>query len=153
MSSTTASQVLDYLVALMYENVPEGTSVVDGHPGSVQDPKMLSLGGTNAPTIQWSQTAAELGQASTAREERYQVLMVASAAIGGDQENESQVRNEAWEIVGSIDEAIRLDPTLGGLCRRAGVIQGQAFGTDQDTVAGGRMWTIEFYVEVTARTN
>ena len=81
------------------------------------------------------------------------VLMVASAAVGGGEENESQVRGEAWSIVKAIDEAIRQDPTLGNLCRRADVVQGQAFGTDPDTVGGGRLWSIEFYVDVTARTN
>ena len=153
MSATTAPDVIDYLVALMHANAPEGTTVIDGHPGTVQDPMMLTLGGVNAPTVQWSQTAAELGRASTAREEHYMVLMVASAAVGGGEENESQVRGEAWSIVKAIDEAIRQDPTLGNLCRRADVVQGQAFGTDPDTVGGGRLWSIEFYVDVTARTN
>ena len=153
MSGTTCPQVLDYLIELMRDNAPDGTTVVDGHPGAVQDPLMLTLGGGQAPTVQWTQDAAELGRASTAREERYMVSLIASAAIGGGQENESTVRGEAWGIVQAIDEAIRLDPTLGGLCRHATVTQGQADGTNPETVAQGRLWTIEFFVEVTARTN
>ena len=50
MSATTAPDVIDYLVALMHANAPEGTTVIDGHPatlgwlGSVAGHRVRSLG-------------------------------------------------------------------------------------------------------------
>lgn len=146
---TTAFAAVDALVALVEGAVPAGVTVVDGYPGPNQPEQIVAIGGTPGPIITWHSAPAELG--SNRREENYTIACVASVAFGGEADQEQTARDALGVIVSAIESAIYSNPTLSGTVRYAQIVHGLFTGTDVVTATRGRMWTLAFTVECTAR--
>ncbi len=146
---TTAFAAVDQLVTLFTGAVAADVTVVDGYPGPNIPEKIVAIGGTPGPIITWHSKPAELG--ANRREELYTITCVASVAYGGEADQEATVRADLGTIIGALEAAIHANPTLSGTVRYAQIVHGLFAGTDAVTAERGRMWTLTFDVECTAR--
>ncbi|WP_298330354.1 hypothetical protein [Haloactinopolyspora sp.] len=146
---TTAFAAVDALVTLIEGAMPADVTVVDGYPGPNVPDQIVAVGGTPGPIITWHSAPAELG--SNRREENYTIACVASVATGGEADQERAARDALATIVAAIEAAIYANPTLSGTVRYAQIVHGLFTGTNATTATRGRMWTLVFNVECTAR--
>lgn len=146
---TTAFAAVDALVTIFEGAVASDVTVVDGYPGPNVPEKIVTVGGTPGPIITWHSKPAELG--SNRREELFTITCVASVAIGGEADQEAAARAELGAIVTDLEAAVYANPTLSGAVRYAQIVHGLFTGTDAVTATRGRMWTLTFNVECTAR--
>lgn len=94
-------------------------AVTEGHPGVNPLPDLIGVmgvAGTQEPSTMRVGPAAK-------REETLRVTVVVSCYVGGGPEAQPVVKARAYALLAAIEDAIRADITLGGLVRRAGLVE------------------------------
>lgn len=149
MSTSRTPAVIDALVTLCAA-APTlvGVTVVDGpFTTNLADPDVLFVGDTarGDPAANAQQTWAGLGA-----QRRDQIVEVVLTAVSRAGETVMKPRRDrAYEIVAAVEDAMRADPTLGGVVIAAGA--GTAESLDQAQTPQGAYAAVTFRVQAKAR--
>lgn len=141
-----------------------GTQFTDGYPGANMPDVVVSIGGADV-TMATRQT--EWAQLGVLRQwELYEVHGAVSASVGGDgqapesaSDAQKVARDRAFAVINAIDNALRADPTLGGVLQNGttstcGWARFAVFNVEETTekdAALGRNCTVKFAIDIRAR--
>jgi len=134
-AALTTAYAADSLVRVFY-----------GHPGPARFDDMVAVMGVTS-----EQQHGPMG-GTRPREETLRVTVVLSCYTGGGTEVQQTVTERAFALLGSMETALRTDPTLAGTCRWAQIESYESVEvTDPDIIETGRVTEIFATVLVQTR--